>query len=357
MRTSYDSTRRDERGRSAAMTTPRLLAVLIAALSAFASAQSDATLLVPAGDGPAAGKRVVLIAGDEEYRSEEALPMLARILAVHHGFDCRVLFHLDPKSGAIEPREHAHVVGLEHLDDADLVVIALRFRRWSDDDMARFVAYVESGRPIIALRTSTHAFAYPRDDASRFAGWSFDRDGGFGKRVLGETWVAHHGAHGTQGTRGMIESGAGAHPILRGVRDVFGPTDVYAIGALPADATVLLRGAIVAGLTPDAAAIDEPDGAPRMPLVWTRARRIGGDRVQRVVCSTIGSADDLACEDLRRLLVNACYWAVGLEPVIPERARVDPVAGYAPSRFGFGHHVAGITPAMLAIPPVPPRSR
>lgn len=357
MRTGYDSTRTDERVRSAAMTTPRLVAILMSALPAFAPAQSDGMLHVPAGDGPAMGKRIVLIAGDEEYRSEEALPMLARVLAVHHGFECRVLFHVDPASGAIEPGEHAHVVGLEHLDDADLVVMALRFRRWADADMARFVAYVESGRPIVALRTSTHAFAYPRDDASPFATWSFDRDGGFGKRVLGETWVAHHGEHGVQGTRGVIEIGSAAHPILRGARDVFGPTDVYAIGALPADATVLLRGAIVAGLTPDAAAIDEPDGAPRMPLVWTRARRIEGDRVQRVVCSTIGSADDLACEDLRRLVVNACYWAAGLEHAIPERARVEPVGGYAPSRFGFGNHVAGITPAMLAIPPVPPRSR
>ncbi|MBI5853048.1 MAG: hypothetical protein HZB39_18720 [Planctomycetes bacterium] len=339
------------------MTTPRFVAVLMSALPAIASAQTDATLHLPAGDGPASGKRVVLIAGDEEYRSEEALPMLARVLAVHHGFDCRVLFHLDAASGAIEPRERAHVVGLEHLDDAELVVMALRFRRWADEDMARFVAYVEAGRPIVALRTSTHAFAYPRDDDSRFGDWSWDRSGGFGRRVLGETWVAHHGEHGVQGTRGVIEPDAAAHPILRGVRDVFGPTDVYAIGALPVDATVLLRGAIVAGLTPDAAAIDELDGAPRMPLVWTRARRIEGDRVQRVVCSTIGSADDFACEDLRRLVVNACYWAAGLEHAIPERTRVDPVGGYAPSPYGFGGHVAGITPAMLAIPPVPPRSR
>ncbi|MFW6163562.1 MAG: hypothetical protein ACODAJ_12395 [Planctomycetota bacterium] len=54
-------------------------------------------------DGPGEGKHIVLIAGDDEYRSEELIPQLAKILAVHHGFKCTVLFATDPKTGEIDP--------------------------------------------------------------------------------------------------------------------------------------------------------------------------------------------------------------------------------------------------------------
>lgn len=338
------------------MSLPRPAIPCSLVLATALAAQSAAILHVPGGDGPARGAKVVLIAGDEEYRSEEALPMLARILAVHHGFDCHVLFHQDPASGVIDPGQATHVPGLELLEGAELVVIALRFRRWQDSDMARFAAHVDAGRPIVALRTSTHAFAYPRNDSSPFAGWSFDRAGGFGKRVLGETWVAHHGEHGSQGTRGVLAKGHEQHPILRGVRDVFGPTDVYAIGPLPEDADVLMHGAVVDGLGPDAKPVAGVRNEPMMPLIWTRERRLAEDRVQRIVCSTIGAASDFASEDLRRAFVNACYWATGREEALPERARADPVGVYAPSPFGFGRHRHGITPAMLAIPAIPPVS-
>jgi hypothetical protein len=271
-----------------------------------------APLVYQGAVGPGVGKRVVLVAGDEEYRSEEALPQLARILAAQHGFRCTVLFSIDPATGDIDPENTRSIPGLEALDSADLLVLFTRFRRLPDADMRHIVEYVESGKPVLGIRTATHAFAYEADSTSPYARWSWNSKewpGGFGKQVLGETWVSHHGNHGVESTRGVVPDAVKTNAILRGVSDVWGITDVYGIGALPSDATVLLEGSILASLDPLAQPVADGRNAPRMPIVWIRERKLDGDKVQRVACSTIGAAIDLPSRDLRRLLVNLCYWA------------------------------------------------
>lgn len=306
-----------------------------------------------AGEGPGRGMHVVLLAGDEEYRSEEALPMLARILAVRHGFRCTVLFSTDRATGAIDPDEQTHVPGLEALDEADAVVLFWRFRELPEADMQRFVACIERGTPLLAIRTSTHAFHCRRDPAGRFAKWSFDSKewpGGFGRQVLGDTWVNHHGRHGEQSTRGVVVPGQAAHPILRGVADVWGPTDVYGIVHLLESDTVLLRGQVLDGMTQDAAPAAGPQNEPMMPLLWTRERACG-ETMQRVVTSTIGAATDLVCEDLRRAFVNAVYWGLRLEERIPARSDVRLVGDYAPTPFGFGGWRRGVFPRDHALTP------
>lgn len=307
-------------------------------------------LALPGGEGPGAGKHVVLVAGDEEYRSEEALPQLARILAARHGFRCTVLFSTNPDDGTIDPEARGHIPGLEALAGADCLVLFTRFRRLPDADMKHLVDYVESGRPVIGIRTATHAFAYPAGERSPYAHWSWDSpatSGGFGKEVLGETWVAHHGHHGSESTRGVVPEAARAHPILRGVDDVWGPTDVYKVGPLPDDATVLLEGEILAGMTPDSPPVDDPRNAPRMPVVWTRETDLGYDVVRRVVCSTLGAAVDLRSEGVRRMLVNSVYWCTGLEAQIAERSDVECVGLYTPTMFGFGGAQKGVRVADL----------
>jgi type 1 glutamine amidotransferase len=327
------------------------------AASVLSAQQSPAAWVEYApGVGPGAGKRVLLVSGDDEYRSEEALPMLGEVLAARHGFACRVTFSIDPETGEIDPEEKVNLPGLDALERADVLVLFTRFRRLSDADMARVAAYVESGRPLIAIRTATHAFAYETDSPSPYRHWSWDWNGpehpewqgGFGQHLLGTSWVAHHGAHGAQSTRGVIAAGAAEHPILRGVRDVWGPSDVYAVRALPADVRVLLDGAVLAGMTPDSAPVEGAQNAPRMPLVWLRERELAGGVRQRVVCSTIGAAVDLQSEDLRRLLVNAVYWCAGLEAAIPERAAVEPLRPYDPTTFGFGGFRRGLRPSDFA---------
>ena len=204
---------------------------------------------------PGLGRRVVFLAGDEEYRSEESMPMLARLFQ-SHGFETVVLFSQDPESGEIDPENSSHIPGMHMIDDADLVIVNLRFRELPDEDMKHLVDHVNAGKPVSGLRTATHAFYYRENPDSPYASWSFNSDepkGGFGGHILGETWVAHHGHHGSEATRGVVRPDQASHPILRGVKDVFGPTDVYTIRSLPDDSVILLDGAILDGMDPEQA--------------------------------------------------------------------------------------------------------
>src|SRR5947209_7283034 len=201
--------------------SPLWLALAILTLPTFSLLAADHPWLTFEGkEGPGKGKHLVLISGDEEYRSEEGLPQLAKILARHHGFKCTVLFAIDPKDGTINPNVRNNIPGLEALRTADLLVLFTRFRELPDEQMKYLVEYVESGRPIIGLRTATHAFNIKAGRTYAKYHWqSKEWDGGFGRQVLGETWVSHHGQHGKQSTRGVLTPGAEGHPILRGIHD------------------------------------------------------------------------------------------------------------------------------------------
>src|SRR5688500_2496432 len=87
---------------------------VLAWLSAGSLAAEEAWVVYSRQDGPGKGKRVVLVSGDEEYRSEEALPQLGKILAVHHGFTCTVLFAVNPEDGTINPNRNDNIPGLEN---------------------------------------------------------------------------------------------------------------------------------------------------------------------------------------------------------------------------------------------------
>lgn len=330
-----------------------LFAVFAVVLSAPGGADEAQWVTYPGGDGPGAGRKVVLVAGDEEYRSEEAMPMLGKLLSVRHGFECVVLFSIDPETGAIDPEEQTNIPGLEALGDADLMVIATRFRELRDDQMKHIVDYVESGRPIVGLRTATHAFSYQRNPDSPYAHWSFRSEswpGGFGQQVLGDTWINHHGRHGRESTRGVVAQAAADHPILRGVDDVWGPTDVYGLRNLGDDANVLLLGAVLAGMSPDDPPVEGEKNDPMVPIAWTRSYTGAGGKAARVFTTTMGSSTDFESEGLRRLLVNAVYWGLGMEERIPERSDARVVGEYEPTDFGFGSHAVGVMPSVHALP-------
>ena len=259
----------------------------------------------------------MFLTGDEEYRSEEALPMLAKILSQRHGFKTSVLFSVD-EDGTINPKNTASLSNPAILDSADAIVMLLRFRNWPDETMARFERKLQAGTPIIALRTSTHAFnGLPK--GGRWETWNYNNAGGFGKRVLGETWLTHWGRHKVEATRGVIEDAQRKHPVLRDVSDLFGDTDVYEAYP-PADATILVRGVVLKTLTPDGEPADyrkrratdkQEQGVndPPMPVVWTRTHRNDNGKTNRILTSTMGSATDLENEGLRRLIVNGVYGA------------------------------------------------
>lgn len=315
-----------------------------AAAAALSLPLSADPLVFEGGQGPGKDRHVVLVSGDEEYRSEEALPMLGKLLAERHGFKCTVLFAIDPKTGEINPDEQTHIPGMEAIDSADFVILGLRFRELPDEDMKHLVDYVEAGKPLLGLRTSTHAFRYHRNKQSPYAKWSFNSkewDGGFGRQVLGETWINHHGKHGVESTRGVVEESNADHPLLRGVEDVWGPTDVYGIKKLPDDATVLLRGQVLTGMSPDDGPVDGAKNDPMMPVAWVRDREVNGKN-QKVICSTMGAATDFVHPGLRRFVVNAAYWATGLE--VPPELDVEIVGDFEPTAFGFKKYVKGRKP-------------
>lgn len=328
------------------------VAGLALALAPFSPVRADETSVVyPGGNGPGQGKYVVLVSGDEEYRSEEALVQLARILSKQHGFTCTVLFAIDPADGTINPNKRDNIPGLEALRNADLLVIATRFRDLPDEQMKPLADYLAAGKPVIGLRTATHAFDIPPGKTYSRFGWKSQEpgwEGGFGRRVLGETWINHHGQHGKQSTRGVIAPGAEGHPALKGIAsgDIWGPTDVYEVRLpLPGDSQPLILGQVVEGMSPTDPPAEGPKNDPMMPVVWSRTYPAGEGKKGRVLATTMGSSVDLQNEALRRLLVNAAYWSVGLEDRIPDKAQVDIIGPYNPLPFGFGAFKKGLKPA------------
>ena len=340
----------------------------------------------PGGPGPGAGKSVVLVSGDEEYRSEEALVQLARILSQRHGFKTTVLFAIDPETGVINPHVNDNIPGLEKLRDADLMVIFTRWRQLPDYQLAEIDAYLGSGRPVIGMRTSTHAFASPDaahrqirahvravnqakaggkatpkppivsdDDWGPYGhygdGYFGPRKGwedGFGRLVIGERWVAHHGHHKHESTRAVEAPGAGSHPILRGVTagEIWGSTDVYTVRLpLPGDSKPLLLGRVIArdgeynesdrdfGMKASDQAPVAGKNDPMMPIAWTKSYQIPGGKKGKVFSTTMGASTDLESDALRRVLVNAVYWTLEMEvPASGTDART--VGDFKASQFG-----------------------
>jgi type 1 glutamine amidotransferase len=321
-----------------------LLLTLVALATLFADAADR--LVISGRTGPGKGKRIVLVTGDEEYRSEQALPQLARILAYHHGFECTVLFAIDPKDGTINPNQTDNIPGLETLDSADLLILFTRFRDLPDSQMKHLVDYVESGRPIVAMRTATHAFELKTSPTYRRYSWnSKEWDGGFGRQVLGETWIDHHGRHAVQSTRGIFVKGQEANPILRGISDgaIWVPTDVYKVRLPMRDGTQpLILGRVLEGMNASDTPVAGKQNDPMMPVAWTRTYTGTQGKAARIFTTTMGAAQDLLNEPFRRLMVNACYWALRMEKRISPDSRVDLVGSYEPLPFKFGGAAKGV---------------
>lgn len=314
-------------------------------------------------NGPGAGKNIVFICGDEEYRSEEALPQLAKILSERHGFNSTVLFSQKPENpGIIDPNYHHNIPGLEALENADLMYIFTRFRSLPDSQMQMIQDYLMAGKPVIGIRTATHAFKIDDKESDWFHWGNYFNeegnawDGGFGRLVLGEKWIRHHGHHRHQSTRGLIAEGAKEHPITTGIEEgaIWGPTDVYGV-RLPMQESVqpIIMGQVVnrageynesdpffglresdnevAKTNPAAKENPYNPNDPVMPVAWTKNYQLPDGKPGQSFTSTIGSSTDMADEDVRRLFVNATYYLIGLD--VPEDASVELVGSYNPTAY------------------------
>ena len=288
--------------------------------------------------GPGKGKHIVLVTGEEYYRSEEGMQMLAKILAEHHGFDCTVLFALDPETGAVNPNQVHHLPGLKNLASADLLVLFTRFRELPDEDMIHFENFINQGKPVMAFRNATHPFKYPAESASRFASWDFkskEWPGGFGQQILGDTWVSHHGKFLKEATIATLNPKEIGHPVLRGVSpQIFARTDVNGVNKLTDKDTVLYFGKVLPGLDRNDPPVKDGRNATPIPWAWFHPYESPSSATGQSFCVTAGSAEDWLEEDFRRLAVNAIYALTGLEAEIPEKSEVGFIGTYEPSPTG-----------------------
>ncbi len=296
--------------------------------------------------GPGQGKHIILIAADQEYRSEYALPMLAKILAEHHGFYCTVLFSLnenddvDPtKKIRWEDKTVVHnVPGMEYLDHCDLVILFSRLISLPPEQLEPIYRYLDSGKPIIGIRTANHGFI---DFEYKKNGKKID----FGEDVLGGSFKSHHGRWEQDSTRGIIVEKNKDHPVLRGVTDVWGTSDVYRTyevgSSLPDDCTPLLEGQPLTGRQHDDAANPE---LIALPIAWVKSWTGNTGHAARVFHTTMGSAQDYRSAGLRRLTVNAAYWCLQMEKEIKENSCVDIIGEYNPPDSGFDYHALKVTP-------------
>jgi hypothetical protein len=321
-------------------------------------------------EGKAGMPNIVFVSGDEEYRSEEALPQLAKILSKTHGFNCTVLFAQDPaKPGVVNPNYVQNIPGLESLKTADLMVILTRFRALPEDQMQYFDDYLRSGKPVIGMRTATHAFNFSKiDSTSKWKKYSnsFESEDewkdGFGRLVLGEKWISHHGNHKHQSTRGVAAPGMEKHPILNGISqgEIWGSTDIYGVRLpLPGDSQPIVLGQVTnrAGQYNDQDSLfgmrftdneiagieieKDKDGKetkvnrndPMMPIAWIKSYQIPGGQKGKAFTSTIGAATDLLTEGTRRLIVNSVFWCLNLN--VPDKADVSLIGDYNPTPYSF----------------------
>lgn len=315
-------------------------------LPASALAQNPHLVVYQGDKGPGHGKHIVFLAGDHEYRSEESLPALARILAKHYGFKCSVFFTTDPKTGFIEPGS-SNIAGLDALKTADLLVIFLRFQDFPDDQMQHIADYLDRGGPVVGFRTATHSFQIKRPDA-KFLKYHWQTTegypGGFGRQILGETWVSHYGTNHKMSSRLLLQTDQLTHPILRGVKDVWVQSGGYT--ANPIEGSVILAmGQILDGMTPDS---PPAAGKDQMPVAWYRTYTSASGKSGRVFTTTHGASEDLLNDGFRRMSVNACLWAAGLDKRIQPASDISFVGPYHPSTFAFGGFVKGVKPADMA---------
>lgn len=279
--------------------------------------------------------RVVFVTGDEEYRSEESMPMLAKILKRELNCEVTVCYSLD-SLGFIDPNNTKHIGGLEALDSADLMVLFTRFRALPDHELKHIVDYAESGRPMVGFRTATHAFLYEEDSTKLYYNEEWPT------KVFGQKWITHHGhfddGHGELTSVQMLDDNFD-HPILNGVEPFKAFSWLYHVdgGAykLYGDSQYLLVGTSLRSEHEEKGRLDEFPLSN--PVAWTKTYTGSSGRASRVFFTTLGHPYDFKIESMRKLAVNGIYWALGLEEKIPENGvNVNFEGDYNPNNSGFG---------------------
>ncbi|KAA3608661.1 MAG: FAD-dependent oxidoreductase [Planctomycetota bacterium] len=279
---------------------------------------------------------VVFVTGDEEYRSEESMPLLARMLQQDHGLDVAVCHSLD-EHGYIDPNRQDHISGLHRLAEADLMVLFTRFRQLPDDQLRLILDFAESGKPMVGFRTATHPFRYP-DHHPR----AEEMNRQWPARIFGQGWITHHG-HFDDGEQPLTEvqviSERSNHPILRGIQAFPAYSWLYHVegggDTLQGNCEPLLTGTALRSSHQDAKRLDR--FPLQNPVAWTKHYTGKSQKTARVFFSTLGHPYDFQNPQMRRLAIQGILWALNREERIPAQGVSVALPGpYRPNPSGFG---------------------
>ena len=235
------------------------------------------------------------------------MPFMAQLLGRKRQFKCTVLYAVNPETGRHNPKYQKNIEGLEALKTADLAVFFMRFRALPDEQLEMILDSVNSGKPIVGLRTSTHAFRYSEGHKNA------KYNDGFGREVFGQKWITHHG-HKSSTEVSIIPTMA-KHPILKGIYGSFPCSSwLYHVTPLVGDCKPLLMGKAV-----NSSQTKNQNKYPlTQPVAWTKTYKGA-----RVFFTTLGHPKDFEEYSVRRLLMNGIYWARGME-VPPGGALAEP---------------------------------
>lgn len=289
---------------------------------------------------------VAILTGDEEYRSEESMPMIGKMLQRDFGAHVTIGFSVDG-NGHVDPDAVESMTGTEAIEDADVLVLFLRFRRPSEEAFGRILAHLKAGKPVVGFRTSTHAFRFAED--SPHVQWGFQDDptfkhsfagGDLTRELLGQKWIIHHG-HFSDGKNPLTDVSKTdvKHPILNGVEPFSAYSWLYHVqgggDTIAGDPTILLQGK---SLRSEHEAEGNTDRYPlKNPVAWTKTHQ-WGEKPGRVFMTTLGHPYDFRSPAMRRLAIQGILWAAGREDLIPEDgANTETVGNYEPNNSGFNN--------------------
>jgi nicotinamidase-related amidase len=244
-------------------------------------------------------KTAAVIVGENEYKTSETLPLFARrVLGEQLGLDVRLAVETD----ASKPiKGFADAVG-----KADILVLSARRRGLPAEDMALLKKKLETGTPLLALRTASHSFDAKGKAPSGFVEWPE-----FDLQVIGGNYHNHHKVGPlttvTVATAEKVVPKDERHPILTGLKTPFtSKTSLYRNTPLQSAARPLLIGTIP-GETPE-------------PVAWTHQYKKA-----RVVYTSLGAPEDFDNPEFVRLLHNGARWLLDMKiaDAPPKKVRGD----------------------------------
>ena len=310
---------------------------LLVILCTCGPAEQTTTTQTEAATSETDRPKIVFVTGDEEYRSEESMPMLAKMVARNLDAETVVGYSLD-STGVIDPNNLYSISRLDELDDADLMVVFARYRQLPAAMAKKITDYAESGRPMVGFRTATHTFKYLEEKDSALMVLNDE----WPTKVFGQQWIVHHGhfedGHGTL-TDVTIREGKEADPILNGVEPFETYSWLYHVDGgdwkLSGDSDPLLMGHSLRSKQEAAGKLAEYP--LDQPVAWTKSYTGSSGKAARVFFTTLGHPYDFREESMRKLALNGIYWALGMEDEIPaDGADATIVGDYEPNNSGFG---------------------